>query len=216
MLRTRITIVCTSRRQVARGSCLTVWTKCFKIQGSPFLSRAEPLVSRAVRNQPDWNEKYRQRVRELLPSFEPERLIRSLEQLDERLRPEFLKLDPNCGPARDELLAQWRERLTNRFTSIADQLQQPDPPAPPAEEPPTEEPIVLEVDQTIELYDWYPRQETPPSQLTTVDGEPATYRIDSAGAEDCIASWRRSVQLPRGRYRLTAELRGESITPRAK
>ncbi len=40
------------------------------------------------------------------------------------------------------------------------------------------------------------------------------YRIEVGEASDCIASWRRTVRLPPGRYRFAAELRGEEIKPR--
>lgn len=174
----------------------------------------EPLATRAVRGQSDWNDRYRARVRELLPEFEPVKLIGLIEQLEERLRPELLKLDPNCGPARDEQLVQWRERLTRRYASMLEQLEQPDPPL-PVPEPSTEEPVVLEVGQSLVLSDWYPRQETPAAGLTSTEEENVIYRIEAGEATDCIASWRRAIMLTPGQYRLTVELRGEGIQPRA-
>ncbi len=97
------------------------------------------MVTRAVRGQTDWNERYRDRVRQILPCFEPDKLIASLEQLEARIRPELLKIDPECAPARDELLNQWRERLTQRYASIVKQLEHPDPP-PPVDQPADDEP----------------------------------------------------------------------------
>lgn len=171
------------------------------------------MVTRAVRRQPDWNEGYRQRVKQLLPLFEPNQLIASLESLEVRLRSELLKLDPDCGPARDDQLAQWRERLTRRYASIVEQLEQPDPPA-RVDAPSTMETIDIEIGASLELHDWYARQETPESILTISQEEPPVYRIDVGAATDCVASWRCAVQLPPGRYRLAAELRGEAVTAR--
>ncbi len=115
-----------------------------------------------------------------------------LEQLDQRLRPELLQLDPGCGPARDEILNQWRERLTRRYESMQAQLEQPDPPMPidPQEDA---ELLELAVGQEIDIEDLYPRQETPDAELTTGDMNGLFYRIDVGESRDCVASWRRAV-----------------------
>lgn len=178
------------------------------------LSIFEPrqtLVTQAVRNQPDWNERYRQRVREMQPLFEPRSLMTAIEKLEQRLRVELIKIDPECGPVRDEVLAQWRERLERRYASMSEQLEQPDPPSPP--EPTEEEPINLAIDETISLLSWYPRQETTDSNLSETADE-GGYRIEVGEGIDCVASWRRIVRLPPGKYRFAAELRGDEIRPR--
>lgn len=171
------------------------------------------IVTRAVREQADWNELYRERVRQILPIFEPQRLIAALEELERCLRPELLKIDPDCGAAREELLNQWRERLTRRYASIAEQLEQPDPP-PHFDDSADDEPMRLAIGESIELGDFYDRQETPESILSLMEGEPTIYRIEVGDADDCVASWRRTIRLPPGKYRLAADFRGESIEPR--
>ncbi len=123
-------------------------------------------------------------MRQILPAFEPQQLIKSLEELEIRLRPELVKLDPECGPARDEQLAQWRERLTLRYASIVEQLEQPDPPPRP-DEPASEEPIFLEIGAAIDLPDWYTRQETPEAILTAAEDEP--WSIESKWAKPATA-----------------------------
>ncbi len=173
----------------------------------------DTIVTRSVRAQADWNEQYRARVRELLPAFEPATLIAELERLEQRLAPELIKLNPECGPTRQAILDDWRGRLTRRYTSILEQLELPDPER-QVEEAPSEEPVMMEVNQLITLDDWYPRQETPAAVLTShEEGEPI-YRIETGEAAECIASWRRSLRLPLGRYRLSVEMRGENVQPR--
>ncbi len=173
----------------------------------------DTIVTRSVRAQSDWNEQYRARVRELLPAFEPASLIAELERLEQRLAPELLKLDPECGPTRQAILDDWRGRLTRRYANILEQLEQPDPERQVGDAP-SEEPVLMEVNQSITLDDWYPRQETPAAVLTSrEEGEPI-YRIETGEADECIASWRRSLRLPLGRYRLSVEMRGENVQPR--
>ncbi len=67
----------------------------------------------------------------------------------------------------------------------------------------------------MSITDLYERQETPSSILMEVESEPTIYRIEVGDADDCIASWRRTVRLLPGKYVLSAEVRGESIVPRS-
>jgi hypothetical protein len=177
------------------------------------------IVGRSVRQHSEWNQKFRQRVRELLPQFEPQQLTHRLEQLEQRLRPEFVKLDPDCEPHRDQILADWRERLFRRYSSIEEQLALPDPAEPTDQQ---HELLELPPGQVLELGDWYPRQESEdailsadaPEQQTGQEPDTAlVYSISAGDSGQCIASWRRTVLLPAGKYRVAAEMKVWGVVP---
>jgi hypothetical protein len=193
----------------------------FQDAGFQTFGQTSAIVASSLRENPEWDNLFRQRVSEMLPLFQGERLASRVQTLQVRIRPALMESNPDSIVGFEEQMEQYRERLHERYNNIAQQMTEPNPPPP---EPEMEhEPIWLELEigETVALAEWEPNQETEASQLTQteptagVDEPPAIeYSIAVGDSEDCIASWRKRVQLPEGRYLFLAKLRVNDVVPR--
>ena len=172
--------------------------------GFPILEYHEPMVASAVMHNPEWRKRYRERVAELLPLFEPKRLHDKLETVLARLQPIVTAMGQDFANAHADRVRELKERITAREPNLREQLQNGDP-----------TPLEFEGDKPIELADWFPAQETDDTKIEEVeiDGR-KLYSIQVGDSGQCIASWRRKVLLAKGRYRIEAKLRTESVEPR--
>ena len=77
--------------------------------------------------------------------------------------------------------------------------------------------------EPVPLDDWDPQQETQDSQLVRIDpsensvdtsDDSVIYSIAVGESSDCVASWRKTVLLAQGHYRLQAQLRVDDVDPR--
>ena len=195
----------------------------FQDAGFQTFGQNSAIVARSIRENPEWDNLFRQRVSEMLPLFQGDRLASRVQTLQATLRPALMEWNPDSIAGFDEQMEQYRERLRERYNNIAQQLTEPNPPPP---EPEMEhEPIWLEMEigETVALSDWEPKQETETSQLNQSEptegaDEPSAsnieYSIAIGDSEDCIASWRKRVQLPEGRYLFIAQLKVSDVVPR--
>ena len=124
--------------------------------------------------------------------------------------------DPCCGSggmfvqsaefvnAHGDRVRELKERIAAREPNLREQLQQGDP-----------TPLEFDGNNPIELADWFPMQETDDTKVeeVEVDGR-KLYSIQVGESGQCVASWRRKVLLAKGRYRIEAKLRTESVEPR--
>lgn len=172
--------------------------------GFPILDYPEPIVANAVMHNPEWRRRYRERVAELLPLFEPKRLHERLDTVLARLQPVVKELGEEFANAHADRVRELKERITAREPNLREQLQNGDP-----------TPLEFEGDKPVELADWFPAQETDDTKVEEVelDGH-KLYSIQVGDSGQCIASWRRRVLLAKGRYRIEAKLRTEGVEPR--
>lgn len=168
------------------------------------------LVAQAVRSDDETNERFRERVRKMLPQFAGEHLSQQIEMLHARLRPVIEEMHPEAAAGFDDQIAQLRDRLQNRAQSIARQLTEPDPPPWQTEDGPQ---VVDPVEPTA-LEDWEPRDESSQAELSIaeVDNQ-QILQIAVGDPGDCLASWRKRIGLASGKYRLTARMRTEGVVP---
>ena len=103
----------------------------FQDPGFQTFGQTPAIVANSVRNNPQWNLQFRQRVAELLPLFEGDRLTDRVKELQKKLRPAMMELNPDGIAEFDEQMAQLQSRLHERYQSIAQQLTEPDPPMEP-------------------------------------------------------------------------------------
>lgn len=102
----------------------------FQETGFPIFQHHPAMVARAVRSVPEWNHAYRKRVEEMLPLFESGRLGERVSKLNAHLRSTLLEMNPDRASELDEQLADWKNRLAERYANIQVQLSEPDPPPP--------------------------------------------------------------------------------------
>lgn len=193
----------------------------FQDAGFQTFGQTNAMVASSMRENPEWDHLFRQRVSEMLPMFEGDRLASRVQTLQTKIRPALMELNPDGIEGFDQQMEQVRVRLHERYSNIAQQLTEPNPPPPEPEM--QHEPVWLELEigETIALADWEPKQETEASQLNQTEptegaDEPSAieYSIAVGDSEDCIASWRKRVQLPEGRYLFLAQLKVSDVAPR--
>ena len=194
----------------------------FQDAGFPTFGQSTAIVARAIRENPDWDRLFRQQVSEMLPLFEGDRLGNRLRPLQTRIRQSLMEWNPDSANGFDERIEQYREHLNERYRNIAQQLTEPNPPPPEPEMEQEPMGLDLQIGETVAIADWEPKQETESSQLQEVEpaeGEESsssqiTYSISVGDSEDCIASWRKRIDLPMGHYLFTAQLRVDGVVPR--
>src|SRR5262249_44421518 len=137
----------------------------------------------------------------------PDALLKRTDEIQARLRPVLQEIDPQLAVAHGERMSELQERLIARAESLKEKIEQPDPPPPP--------PLAFNDDGTVQLPDWEAHSETEDAVLETVDlpGGVKGYLVRCGGSGECIASWRRTVLLARGEYRLAMSARGSDIVP---
>jgi hypothetical protein len=172
--------------------------------GFPILDYPESIVASAVMHNPEWRKRYRERVAELLPLFEPHRLHGKLDTVLERLQPVIAEFGEEFANAHADRVRELKERIAAREPNLFEQLQNPDP-----------SPQEFNADGVAEIGDWFPAQETDDTKVEEVelDGQ-KRYSIETGPSGQCIASWRRKVLLAKGHYRVETRLRIAGVAPR--
>ena len=173
--------------------------------GASILDYPGPIVSSTVMQNPDWRAKYRQRVKELLPLFDPpEKLQQRVDILQQRLKPVLEAIDPQLALDHAERMKEFKDRLTARTESLRVQNEQPDP-----------GPADFDENGMLQLGDWHPVSETEDALIEEIDipGDKRAYTILCGPSGQCVASWRRKVLLPKGSYTFHATLQTKDVTP---
>ena len=176
--------------------------------GASILERPGAIVASAVMQNPVWREQFRDRIRQLLPLFNPpDKLLRRVDRLEQRIRPILAEIDPQQAGGFAERVDELKERLVARAENLKEQSGQPDPPPP--------QPLDFSGNQGVELSDWQPANESEDAVVEVVqlpDGRTA-YLIRCGSGGQCIASWRRTVLLSHGAYRLAVSAATTDVTP---
>jgi hypothetical protein len=148
------------------------------------------MVARAVLRDAGWRDAYYRRIGELLPLFTPvERWHKRLDEVAARLKGAL------AGAAGPQAVGGLKSRLAARVKSLTAQAKLKAP-----------EPVVLEKGQAIRLRSWRPVPGAGPMKLAQVIfAADRVLRWDSAPTGDSLGSWRTTVFLAPGRYRLEAK-----------
>jgi spore coat protein H len=178
--------------------------------GASILEYPPAIVAAAVMGNPRWREAYRRRIGELLPLFSPpEQLLARIDEVAPRLQSALAAIDPALGENHSGLVRELKERIVARAANLEEQNHAPDP-------GPPEPPRPLEFDEQGEaaLADWHPAAESEDAALEFVEGAETgpVYTVVCGPSGQCIASWRRGVQLERGDYKLKVRARANEIS----
>ena len=168
------------------------------------LGEPQSLVGSVVMRHPAWRQKYRERVRELLPLFEAPTVTKIVEGAYARLRPVFATMGEEVVKRQDERTADLIGRLTARAENLREQSVKPEP-----------EPLAFGEGGVAALEEWEPKVESGDPAMDRgplPHGKGEGYSI-VAGGEETIASWRVSVLLEAGDYSLKGRLRTKDVKP---
>jgi spore coat protein H len=158
-----------------------------------------PIVASAVLNNPDWRIKYRQRVRELLPLFAPEKLHKQMDVAAARIRPVLEKIHPDRAKQFDDRVRDAKNRVNDRQKIIRNQF------------PP--EPIPLNAEGWAVVEGWEPKPEGD-AKLEKKEISGVTFlSIETGPSNRCTSSFRTKVRLGKGSYRFEAKVKPTNVTP---
>lgn len=171
--------------------------------GASVLDFPGRIVSSAVMRNPEWRARYRERLTELLPLFDPpDKLQKRVESLRKRLRPVLAAIDPQLARDHLERVKDLKERLAARAESLRLQNEQPDP-----------GPVEFDENGQLALDGWYTASESEDAAVDQVEleGEKRAYSIHCGASGQCVASWRRKLLLARGTYQFHALVRTKDV-----
>lgn len=173
--------------------------------GATVLDFPGAIVSSAVMHNPAWREKYRTRLKELLPQFvPPTRLLARVDAQQKRLLPVIQAIGEDQANAFKDRVGELKQRLIDRATNLQQQVAQPDP-----------GPLKFNDEGFAELPDWYAASESDDAMhdQPELPGPRQTYSIKCRPGGACVASWRRRVFLEKGRYQFQAQARTRGVIP---
>lgn len=180
----------------------------FQDPGFPVWMQPGSLVAASVMQNPQWRQRYHERVKELLPQFSTEALQAKVDSLDKRLLPAFKAMGAEAERQHAEAVRQLKERLVARAAVLREQMTQPDP-------GPSPEPTPLEFNEQglAELHDWYPH-EPGDNKLEPVETDGKVELLIEVGPSgQSLAAWRQRVLLHQGKYRFEARMRTVGVEP---
>ncbi len=190
----------------------------FQDPGGPLEPDMQALVADAAMAIPEFRERYRARVAELLHGPAAAGVLAGrIAALAPRVGQALAEIDPGLAEAHAAAVASLAEQVAQRLRSLDDQLagRAPSRPAPPAEQPAA--PPVFDGHGVARIEGWKPRQEAGESAMDVIDDGgnegAAALHIAAEGEEPCIASWRARVLLPAGRFVLSGTVRTARVAP---
>lgn len=163
-----------------------------------------PIVANAVLQNPAVQVKYRQRVRELLPLFAPEKLHAKIDVAQTRIRPVLASISEDRARHFDARVQDFKNRVAGRALAIKSQF------------PP--EPIAFNAEDWALIEDWVAKPNGDAKlEMKESDGKKVLSFVPGPGNQ-IQASFRTKVRLARGRYRFDAKVKtiGVMATPEDK
>lgn len=169
---------------------------------APILEMPGAIVSSTVMLNPEWRARYRKRINELLPLFNPNKLNVRVEFLRRRLQPVLASMDPQLARDHAGRARELKERITARAASLKEQSQRDDPKPPEFDE-----------NGKMHLADWMPASESEDAAIEYVEleNEKKAYWIQCGESGRCVASWRRRMLLPKGTYTFHAKVKTQDV-----
>jgi hypothetical protein len=151
----------------------------------------DSLVGRALMGTQEGRRRYREKVGTLLTN------IYDLAKITNRLHEVHARLKPIVGPRLDGPVADLRNRIVARASSIAQQLAIPEP-----------KPLVFDAKGEADISGWNSKVETGLAHFAK-ESDALTIKVVQKG--HTIASWRAKVLLEPGAYRLIARAQSTDL-----
>jgi hypothetical protein len=160
-------------------------------------------VASQVMGNDKWRSRYRAKVKELLPLFDPpDNLIRRTDQIANVLREKLKELGDEPLQQFNEQVEDLKHRISDRANAIKEQLSQEEP-----------LPLSLAAGESIALNDWYPACDHEGMAIHPKEDQTPAYLQLAITTEPGYASWRHHLILKRGTYRMEGRYRTEQIEP---
>ncbi len=172
----------------------------FQDPGFSVLGFPGPLLASAVMANPEWRRRYRQRIGELLPLFDPARLHPRVDEMARRIQAALLATNERRARAHAERISELKNRITARYANLKAQNERPEP-----------VPLVFDSEGVATLDGWSPAAGADAAaEEVDVDGRRAL-SIRGTKEKPFAASWRRRVLLRRGVYLIEAAARTADV-----
>lgn len=172
--------------------------------GAGLYDHATPLLAAAVMQNDAWRGQYHERVKKLVPLFQPvAQWHTKLDEMQQRLEKVFKNIDPQKAKEHKDQVQELKQRLSERAKNVAEIVKNG-----------PGKPMKIDPKRTIALEDWGPAPDGEDAQLEEVelDGKPC-FKVSHKKFGDHSSSWQRRILLPRGEYRLEARLKTENVVP---
>jgi spore coat protein H len=159
-------------------------------------------VGAAVIQVPEFRRRFGKRLEELVPLFDPEKVNPTIDAVSERLRPVLEAMGKDR--ARDYLAHARgvKDRLRQRYLTVQRSLKLYAPPR-------------FDAKGELLLTGWAEAKETGDDAHGRQDlpGGKKALVLKAAPGRRCVASWRREIVLPRGRYEFQALVKTVGVVP---
>lgn len=173
----------------------------FQDPGFPVLDPPRGMVAAAVMQRAEWRTAYREELAKLMPLLSASRLAAKAEAVQKRLEPAIRAVSPEAAEQQAQRVKELIERITEREKSLKEQIARPDP-----------EPLTFTPGAPVRIDGLQPVKETEDADVEQVEEDGAAWlRVKAGPGGRCVASWRREIALPRGRYRLEAMVKCEGV-----
>lgn len=172
--------------------------------GAGLYDMSQALLAGCVVQNPAWRTAYQNELRNLAPLIkDTSRWREQVRQMQQKLTPVLESIDADLAASHKDRVAELLDRLQGR-AQLLDELVEAGFPTP----------LEIELGQSISLTDWYPVPEAEDMELEEVefDGRPA-YSIRRSELGEVIGSWRLTVMLGRGRYRVETNAKVSGVVP---
>jgi hypothetical protein len=176
----------------------------FGEEDASVLDHPTTIVASACHQDPALRKRYRERLRALLPLFEPRRLLPKIEAIAGKLQKALRTIDDAAATHHAEAVRGLQERVSARYRNLQVQVKAPEP-----------KPLQFSGQKPIALTAWHPGAESDHVVLAKKDFKGVnTLQIacQKGPAEPREAAWRTHALLERGRYRLSATTRCDGVS----
>ena len=165
------------------------------------------IVGSAVMQVPEFRQRFHKRLEEYAPLLDPEKVNPIVAAVSKRLQPVLEAMNKN--QARDYLgnMRGTQDRIKDRHRAVLLYLKS------------HVEPLVPQFDARGEFLvtGWTEAKETEDAKHATrkLPGDRTAFELACGPGKRCIASWRREVILPKGKYELQASIRTTGVVAAA-
>lgn len=167
------------------------------------LRHPHALAASALMQVPAWRKRYRERCKQLLPLFAPGKLVPKVKALAGKLHRELATTDVGAAEAYDAAVQGLVERLEARYRNLQDQVKAPEP-----------KPTQFPGNRAIALKNWHPAAETDHLDLAKkgfLGVQTFVIASRERGTEPLVGSYRTTLLLGKGKYRLSGAARCEKV-----
>lgn len=165
---------------------------------------AAPVLAAAVMQNDAWRARYHDRLKKLLPLFQPvEAWHAKLDAAHRRLGAVLTPLDPEKAKAHGREVRELKQRFADRVKAATAMIK-----AGP------KKPVTFGTAGVLVLTDWAAAPDGEDAKLEEVELDGVKcYKVSHKTFADHASAWRRTVLLPRGEYRVEARLKTEDVIP---